>query len=120
VLEVSRQTVGMYQNRYLLRVRSILDFRVENLMEGRLVGHRMDVFSGPRLRRLGRGWLAGESGTRQSMRCNSVISSHIPDIWETTHVDVRVHGMFAQHVDSELCSGLGESHQPIQSNDISE
>jgi len=79
VLEVSRQTVGMYQNRYLLRVRSILDFRVENLMEGRLVGHRMDVFSGPRLRRLGRGWLAGESGTRQSMRCNSVINTHTLD-----------------------------------------
>ena len=79
MLGVSRQTVGMYQNRYLLRVRSILDFRVENLMEGRLVGHRMGGFSGPRLRRVGRGWPADESGTRQSMRCSSVISTHTLD-----------------------------------------
>lgn len=44
-------------------------------MEGRSVGHRMDGFSGPRLRRLGRDWLAGGSRTRQSMRCSSVIST---------------------------------------------
>lgn len=48
-----------------------------------------------------------------------IISLHLTGpAWPGTHIDVRMHGMLAEEIDSKLFPSLGKSHQTIQGDDI--